>query len=103
LQVVVLVELAHLAVDPTVAEGDFDGLIVGDGLDSRTLLGDLEPQPLGRRVLPFEESLPRLAGGERDDRQIRFGGDGVSFRLSVPLWGETVEGPMRVASPFARC
>jgi hypothetical protein len=68
LQVVVLVELAHLAVDPAVAEGDFDGLIVGDALDSRTFLGELEPQSLGCRVLPFEEGLPSLAGGERDDR-----------------------------------
>jgi hypothetical protein len=85
LEIGVLVELAHLAVDPTITEGDLDGLIVGDALDSRTLLGDLEPQPLGRRVLPFEEGLPRLAGGERDDRQIRLGGDGVSFRRSVLL------------------
>jgi hypothetical protein len=85
LEVVVLVVLAHLAVDPAIAEGHFDGVIVGDALDSRTLLGDLEPQPLGRCVLPFEEDLPRLAGGERDDRQIRLGGDGVSFRRSVLL------------------
>ena len=103
MQVVVLVEPVHLAVDPAVAEGDLDGLTVGDALDSRTLLGDLEPQPLGRRVLTFEEGLPRLPGGERDDRQIRLGGDGVSFRRSVLLWGETMEGPVRVASPFARC
>jgi hypothetical protein len=60
-------------------------LIVGDALDSRALLGDLEPQPLGRRVLPFEEGLPCLAGGERYYRQIRLGGDGVSFRRSVLL------------------
>jgi hypothetical protein len=32
LQIVVFVELANLAVNPTVAEGDFDGLNVGDGL-----------------------------------------------------------------------
>jgi len=79
LQVVVLVEPARLAVDPTVAEGDFDGLIVGDALDTRFLLGDLEPESLGRRVPPFEEGPPRVAGGERDDRQVRLGGDGVSF------------------------
>jgi hypothetical protein len=46
LQVVVFVEPAYLAVDPAVAEGDFDGLIVGHGFDARTLLGELEPQPL---------------------------------------------------------
>jgi hypothetical protein len=68
LQVVVLVVLAHLAVDPAIAEGDLDSLIVGGALDSRALLGKLEPQSLRRRVLSFEESLPRLAGGERDDR-----------------------------------
>ena len=102
MQVVVLVALAHLAVDPAITEGDLDGLIVGDALDSRVLLGDLEPQPLGRRVLPFEEGLPRLAAGERNDWQIRLGGDGASIRRSVPLWGETVEGPVRVAPPFAR-
>jgi hypothetical protein len=93
LQVVVLVELARLAIDPAVAEGDFDGLIVGDALDARALLGDLEPQPLGRCVPSFEPGLPRGARGERDDRQVRSGGDGVSFRRSVPLCGETVEGP----------
>jgi hypothetical protein len=65
---VVLAVLAHLAVDPAIAEGDFDSLIVGDALDSRALLGELEPQSLGCRVLSLEEGLPRLAGGERDDQ-----------------------------------
>jgi hypothetical protein len=102
LQVVVLVELAHLAVDPAITEGDFDGLIVGDAFDPRASLGDLEPQPLGGRVPPFEEGLPRLARGEREDRQVRLGGDGVSFRRSVPLQSESVEVTMGVASPFAR-
>ncbi len=40
LQVVVLVEIPCLAVDPAVAEGDLDGLIVGDALDARALLGE---------------------------------------------------------------
>ncbi len=85
MQIVVLVEPAYLAVDPAVAEGDFDGLIVGDGLQTRALLGELEPQPVRGRVVFFEPGLPRLAGGERDDRQIRLGGDGVSFRRPAPL------------------
>ncbi len=93
MQVVVLVELACLAVDPAVAEGDLDGLSVGDALYARALLGDLDPQPFGGRARLVEKCLPRLAGGERDDRWVLIGGDGVSFRLSVPPRYETTEGP----------
>ena len=89
MQVVVLVELAHLAVDPAVTKGDLDGLIVGDALDPRALLSDLEPESLGRRVLPLEKGLPRLARGERDDRQIRLGSDGVSLLRAVLLSGRS--------------
>jgi hypothetical protein len=87
LQVVVLVELAHLAVDPAVAEGGLDGLIVGDGLQTRALLGEFEPQPVRGRVVLFEPSLPRVAGGERDYGLfgLLLGGHGISFS-SQPRW-----------------
>jgi hypothetical protein len=56
-----LVEAVRLTVDPAVAEGDVDGLREGDGLDARSLLGDLEPQSVRGRVVFFEPLLPRVA------------------------------------------
>jgi hypothetical protein len=51
---------------------------------------------------PLEEGLPRLAGSERDDREVRFGGDGVSFRRAVLLRGNTADGPVGAAYPPPR-
>ncbi len=88
MQPVVLVERRLLSVDPAVAEGRFESFRVGDGLNARSLLGDLEPQAVRGSVLFFKPSLPRGTGGERDDRQVRLGGYGVSFRRPVPLRDE---------------
>jgi SRSO17 transposase len=61
LQPEVLVVGSLLSVDPAVADRYFERLGIGHGADGRILLGDLEPDPLGRRVLPPEPLLPGLA------------------------------------------
>src|SRR5215204_3345840 len=82
LQPVALVELVCLAVDPAVTEGDVEGLRMGNTLDARVLLCELHPQPARGSMVLFEPSLPCLAGLERDDRRVRFGGHSVSLQGS---------------------
>jgi hypothetical protein len=48
------------------------------------------------------EELASVAGGEGGDQQIRLCGNGVSFRRSVLLCDDSVEGPVRAIYPLAR-
>src|SRR6266550_1211743 len=64
-----LVVGALLAVDPSVAEGDVEGLGVGDGVVTRSRLGNLEPQTLRGVVVGGEPRAPGGLGGKGQDRQ----------------------------------
>src|SRR5205085_10950980 len=64
-----LVVGALLAVDPSVTEGDVEGLGVGDGVVARSRLGNLEPQALRGVVVGSEPCPPGGRGGKGHDGQ----------------------------------
>src|SRR5437763_3355699 len=76
-----LVVGALLAVDPSVAQSDVEGLGVGDGVVARSRLGNLQPQPLRGAVVGSEPCLPRGLGGKGQDGQaVAVGGGHVTER-----------------------
>lgn len=60
------VQAPALAVDPAVAEGGVEGLVVVDGGDAGRLFGDLEPEPGGGLWLGADVGLEGLGGREED-------------------------------------